>query len=115
MLGPEALVCRHHLGFQFGCRTDHFDGFLATGNHLAAGQGERRVVPVVSGECSGVIMMEMSCKRPQAAWLPRCAQPVVCFSIQLNSSYMTMAMMPTTSRPLKARPICMELPAEMSR
>ena len=31
-----------------------------------------------------------------------------------NSSYITIAMMPTTSRPLNARPICIELPAEMT-
>ena len=48
-------------------------------------------------------------------WLPLWAQPVVCFSIQLNSSYITMAMMPTTSRPENAKPICIELPAEISR
>ena len=50
-------------------------------------------------------------------WLcePRCAQPVVRFSTQLNSSYMAMAMAPTTSKPADARPICMEEPAEISR
>ena len=46
---------------------------------------------------------------------PLWAQPVVCFSIQLNSSYITIAIAPTTSRPLKARPICIEEPAEISR
>jgi hypothetical protein len=59
--------------------------------------------------CSGVMPWR------QVFWLPRCAQPVVCFSTQLNSSYITMAITPTTSRPLKARPICMEEPALMSR
>jgi hypothetical protein len=46
---------------------------------------------------------------------PRCAQPVVCFSIMLNNSYMIMAMAPTTTRPAKAKPICMAEPAEMSK
>ncbi len=46
---------------------------------------------------------------------PRCAHPVVCFSMKLKSSYMAMAMAPTTSKPLKARPICMAEPAEISR
>ena len=46
---------------------------------------------------------------------PRCAQPVVCFSTQLNSSYMTMAIAPTTTKPAKAKPICMAEPAEISK
>ena len=46
---------------------------------------------------------------------PRCAQAVVRFSIQLNNSYITMAMAPTTIRPANARPICMDEPALMSR
>ena len=37
------------------------------------------------------------------------------FSIKLNSSYMPMAMTPTTIKPLKARAICMEEPAGISR
>jgi hypothetical protein len=45
----------------------------------------------------------------------RCAQAVVRFSTQLNSSYMAMAMAPTTSKPAKASPICMEEPAEISK
>jgi hypothetical protein len=58
-----------------------------------------------------------SCRRCGAAqFCPlRWAQPVVCFSMKLNSSYITIAIAPTTSKPLKARPICMELPAEISR
>ena len=52
---------------------------------------------------------------PQWFWEPRWAQPVVRFSTQLNSSYITMAMAPTTSRPANARPICMDEPAEISR
>ena len=51
----------------------------------------------------------------QVFWLPRCAQPVVRFSIALNSSYMSMAMAPTTTNPAKARPICIADPAEISR
>lgn len=46
---------------------------------------------------------------------PRCAQPVVCFSTKLNSSYMTIAIAPTTTNPAKAKPICMADPAEMSK
>ena len=46
---------------------------------------------------------------------PRCAQPVVCFSIMLNSSYMIMAIAPTTTKPAKAKPICMAEPAEISK
>lgn len=46
---------------------------------------------------------------------PRCAQPVVCFSTQLKISYITMAMAPTTTKPAKARPICMAEPAEISK
>lgn len=45
----------------------------------------------------------------------RCAHAVVRFSTQLNSSYMAMAMAPTTSKPAKASPICMEEPAEISK
>ena len=36
---------------------------------------------------------------------------MVCFSIALNNSYITMAIAPTTTRPAKARPICMAEPA----
>lgn len=57
-------------------------------------------------------------KAPQPAYSPcdpRWAQPVVRFSIQLNSSYITMAMAPTTIRPANASPICMDEPALMSR
>ena len=50
-------------------------------------------------------------------WLlaPRWAQAVVRFSTRLNSSYITMAMAPTTNRPANAKPICMDEPAEISR
>lgn len=46
---------------------------------------------------------------------PRCAQPVVRFSIVLNNSYISIAIAPTTTSPEKARPICMAEPAEISR
>ena len=46
---------------------------------------------------------------------PRCAQPVVCFSIKLNSSYITIAIAPTTIRPANAKPICIAEPAEISK
>ena len=46
---------------------------------------------------------------------PRCAHPVVCFSIMLNSSYMIMAIAPTTTKPANAKPICMAEPAEISK
>ena len=63
---------------------------------------------------TAVIQVE-PCPPTHSEWLPRCAQPVVCFSIQLNNSYMAMAITPTTSKPLKAKPICMELPAEINK
>jgi len=46
---------------------------------------------------------------------PRCAQPVVRFSMALKSSYMAMAIAPTTTKPENAKPICMAEPAEISR
>ena len=46
---------------------------------------------------------------------PRCAHAVVCISILLNNSYISIAMAPTTTRPAKARPICIAEPAEISR
>ena len=52
---------------------------------------------------------------PQAAFEPRCAQPVVRFSISENSSYIPIAIAPTTTRPENARPICIDEPAEISR
>jgi len=56
-------------------------------------------------------------RRRQAYWFcePRCAHPVVCFSTTLKSSYISIAMAPTTISPAKARPICMAEPAEISR
>jgi hypothetical protein len=54
-------------------------------------------------------------KRTQCPCDPRCAQPVRRFSSTEKNSYITMAMAPTTTRPAKARPICMLLPAETSR
>ena len=51
----------------------------------------------------------------QVAFDPRCAQPVVRFSTIENSSYMPIAIAPTTTSPAKARPICIDEPAEMSR
>jgi hypothetical protein len=46
---------------------------------------------------------------------PRCAHAVVCFSIMLNNSYMIIAIAPTTTKPAKAKPICMAEPAEISK
>jgi hypothetical protein len=51
----------------------------------------------------------------QVAFDPRCAHPVVRFSTIENSSYMPIAIAPTTTSPAKARPICIDEPAEMSR
>ena len=52
---------------------------------------------------------------PQCALDPRCAQQVSRRSRTENNSYMPMAIAPTTTRPAKARPICIELPADTSR
>ena len=46
---------------------------------------------------------------------PRCAHAVVFFSMVLKSSYISIAIAPTTTSPLKARPICIDEPAEISR
>ena len=40
---------------------------------------------------------------------------MVCFSIMLKSSYMIMAIAPTTTKPANAKPICIAEPAEMSK
>lgn len=45
----------------------------------------------------------------------RCAQAVVRFSISANSSYITIAIAPTTTRPAKATLICIDEPADISR
>src|SRR6476661_3059809 len=50
--------------------------------------------------------LHVQLRRDQAAWDPRWAQPVVCCSMTLNSSYITIAIAPTTTRPANARPIC---------
>ena len=42
-------------------------------------------------------------------------EPVVRCSTIANSSYMPIAIAPTTTRPAKARPICIDEPAEISR
>jgi hypothetical protein len=51
----------------------------------------------------------------QAAFDPRCAHPVVRLSTIENSSYMPIAIAPTTTSPANARPICIDEPAEMSK
>ena len=51
----------------------------------------------------------------QAAFEPRCAHAVVRFSTTEKSSYMPIAINPTTTRPENARPICIDEPAEISR
>ena len=42
----------------------------------------------------------------QSLWALRCAQPVVCSSMSLKSSYITIAIAPTTTSPLNARQAC---------
>ena len=46
---------------------------------------------------------------------PRCAQPVVRFSMMAKSSYMAMAIAPITTSPAKASGIFIEEPADTSR
>ena len=76
--------------------------------------------PCISQPARPVLRMASAapCRTHGPQWLQvarRWAQPVVCFSMKLKSSYITIAIAPTTTRPAKARPICMAEPAEMSR
>ena len=40
----------------------------------------------------------------QSLWALRCAQPVVCFSMPLKSSYITIAIAPTTTQAQACKP-----------
>ena len=105
---------------------DAVDVALLQQHRLAVGRHQQRAEGVVAGVHrrlrhgvgAAQVAQHLLGRRlghAQCPWLPRCAQAVVRFSITENSSYMAIAMMPTTTRPLKARPICMLLPALMSR
>jgi hypothetical protein len=91
------------------------------------GKSRRYPVQALDYECIRIAAETLAIARPLqiaargvSRWIqwfcePRCAQPVVCFSTMLNSSYIAIAIAPTTSKPAKARPICMAEPAEISR
>ena len=81
-------------------------------------QGAERMAPhacCAAGYLVGPAQVSRNLIRVHVFCEPRCAQPVVCFSMKLKSSYITMAMIPTTSKPLNARPICIDEPAEINR
>jgi drug/metabolite transporter (DMT)-like permease len=55
---------------------------------------------------SGWALLASLCAALSYPCEPRCAQPVVRFSSTEKNSYIAMAIAPTTTRPAKARPIC---------
>ncbi len=95
------VVHRIHFLAERADRVEVGFGRFAVGGHAEI-VGPRPLAP-----CPG--------PRPHSPCDPRRAQPVVCFSSTLKSSYITIAIAPTTIKPAKARPICIDEPAEISR
>ena len=76
-----------------------------------AGHRIGQVARLSTKDLGRIAQVPQRLRQVHAAWLPRWAQPVVRFSIQLNSSYMAIAMAPMVTRPAKASGMRCWLPA----